>query len=114
MTRQLDSTGLKRLHRTWRRRSVGQVGLLLDNVQSPFDRSPTNGIRLAHYAGGMPPDAAKPVELLVREESLLDEKAPQRAPGDGCRFHRGYIGWDGLGVKGSCRTSLLIEIRSSG
>ncbi len=37
MTRQLDSTGLKRLHRTWRRRSVGQVGLLLDNVQSPFN-----------------------------------------------------------------------------
>jgi dienelactone hydrolase len=39
------------------------------NVQSPFDRSPTNGIRLAHYAGGMPPDAAKPVELLVRDYS---------------------------------------------
>lgn len=37
MTRQLDSTGLKRLHRTWRRRSTGQVGLLLDNVQSPFN-----------------------------------------------------------------------------
>ena len=37
MTRQLDSTGLKRLHRTWRRRSTGQVALLLDNVQSPFN-----------------------------------------------------------------------------
>lgn len=37
MTRQLDSTGLKRLHRSWRRRTTGEVGLLLDNVQSPFN-----------------------------------------------------------------------------
>ena len=37
MSRQLDSTGLKRLHRTWRRRTTGQVGLVLDNVQSPFN-----------------------------------------------------------------------------
>jgi len=37
VSRQLDSTGLKRLHRTWRRRASGQVGLLLDNVQSPFN-----------------------------------------------------------------------------
>ncbi len=39
------------------------------NVQSPLDRSPTNGIRLAHYASGMPADAGKPVELLVRDYS---------------------------------------------
>jgi tRNA (guanosine-2'-O-)-methyltransferase len=37
VTRQLDSTGLKRLHRTWRRRTTGDIGLLLDNVQSPFN-----------------------------------------------------------------------------
>jgi tRNA (guanosine-2'-O-)-methyltransferase len=35
--RQLDSTGLKRLHRTWRRRTDGRVALVLDNVQSPFN-----------------------------------------------------------------------------
>ncbi len=39
------------------------------NVQSPFDRSAINGIRLAAYPGGMPEDAAKPVELLVRDYS---------------------------------------------
>ena len=33
----LDGTGLKRLHREWRHRSVGRVGLVLDNVQSPFN-----------------------------------------------------------------------------
>lgn len=37
MTRQLDPTGLKRLHRLWRRRSPQPVGLLLDHVQSPFN-----------------------------------------------------------------------------
>lgn len=37
MIRQLDSTGLKRLHRTWRRRPAGRVGLVLDHVQSPFN-----------------------------------------------------------------------------
>jgi tRNA (guanosine-2'-O-)-methyltransferase len=37
VSRQLDSTGLKRLHRTWRRRTVGRLGLVLDGVQSPFN-----------------------------------------------------------------------------
>ena len=37
MIRQLDSTGLQRLHRTWRRRPAGRVGLVLDHVQSPFN-----------------------------------------------------------------------------
>lgn len=37
MSRQLDSTGLKRLHRAWRRRSTGRVALVLDNVASPFN-----------------------------------------------------------------------------
>jgi tRNA (guanosine-2'-O-)-methyltransferase len=37
VSRQLDSTGLKRLHRTWRRRTEGRVGLVLDGVQSPFN-----------------------------------------------------------------------------
>lgn len=33
----LGSTDLKRLHRTWRRRTEGRVGLLLDSVQTPFN-----------------------------------------------------------------------------
>lgn len=35
--RQLDGTGLKRLHRGWRRRTQGRVALLLDGVQSPYN-----------------------------------------------------------------------------
>lgn len=33
----LDSTGQKRLHRAWRRRTEGTLALLLDNVQNPFN-----------------------------------------------------------------------------
>ena len=33
----LDSTGLKRLHREWRRRAEPEVALLLDGVQTPYN-----------------------------------------------------------------------------
>lgn len=35
--RQLDGTGLKRLHREWRRRTQGRLGLLLDGVSSTYN-----------------------------------------------------------------------------
>jgi tRNA (guanosine-2'-O-)-methyltransferase len=35
--RPLDPTGLKRLHREWRRRTEGRLSLVLDGVQSPFN-----------------------------------------------------------------------------
>lgn len=35
--RQLDGTGLKRLHREWRRRTEGRVSLVLDGVQQPYN-----------------------------------------------------------------------------
>jgi tRNA (guanosine-2'-O-)-methyltransferase len=37
MSRQLDGTGMKRLHRDWRRRTSGRVALLLDGVSSPYN-----------------------------------------------------------------------------
>jgi tRNA (guanosine-2'-O-)-methyltransferase len=33
----LDPTGLKRLHREWRREVTGRLALVLDSVQSPFN-----------------------------------------------------------------------------
>ncbi len=33
----LDGTGLKRLHRDWRRRTEADVALLLDSVQTPYN-----------------------------------------------------------------------------
>ncbi len=35
--KQLDGTGMKRLHREWRRRTEGRVGVVLDDVQGPFN-----------------------------------------------------------------------------
>lgn len=35
--RSLSSTELKRLHRTWRRRTEGRLALVLDGVQNPFN-----------------------------------------------------------------------------
>ena len=35
--KQLDGTGMKRLHRDWRRRTQGRLALVLDDVQGPFN-----------------------------------------------------------------------------
>jgi tRNA (guanosine-2'-O-)-methyltransferase len=35
--KQLDGTGMKRLHREWRRRTGGRLALVLDGVQGPFN-----------------------------------------------------------------------------
>lgn len=35
--KQLDGTGMKRLHRDWRRRTGGRLAVLLDDVQGPFN-----------------------------------------------------------------------------
>ena len=35
----LDGTGLKRLHRDWRRHHEPEVALLLDSVQTPYNLS---------------------------------------------------------------------------
>jgi tRNA (guanosine-2'-O-)-methyltransferase len=37
MSKPLDGTGLKRLHREWRRRTEGRLALLLDSVQTPYN-----------------------------------------------------------------------------
>lgn len=34
---QLDGTGMKRLHRDWRRRTSGRLALVLDQVANPFN-----------------------------------------------------------------------------
>jgi tRNA (guanosine-2'-O-)-methyltransferase len=37
VSKSLDGTGLKRLHRDWRRRTEGRLALLLDSVQTPYN-----------------------------------------------------------------------------
>jgi tRNA (guanosine-2'-O-)-methyltransferase len=37
VSKSLDGTGLKRLHRDWRRRTEGRLALLLDSVATPYN-----------------------------------------------------------------------------
>ncbi|MDH4148426.1 MAG: TrmH family RNA methyltransferase [Acidimicrobiia bacterium] len=58
MTRSLGPTELKRLHRSWRRRTSGRVALLLDGVQNPFNigaiarSAAAYGVQRAWLVGG--------------------------------------------------------------
>ncbi len=62
---QLDGTGMKRLHREWRRRTTGRVALILDSLQNPFNLGSivrtAAAERVDHLwiAGGTNPDHTK-------------------------------------------------------
>lgn len=57
---QLNGTGLKRLHRTWRRENDRSLAVLLENVQSPFNvgsvvrTAAAMGADKLYLAGGTP------------------------------------------------------------
>lgn len=72
---QLDSTGLKRLHREWRRQSHERLALVLDRVQNPFNLGAivrtAAAERVEHiYLGA----AASPEEPKVAKTSLGTER----------------------------------------
>lgn len=62
---QLDGTGMKRLHREWRRRTEGRVALVLDSVQNPYNlgsmirTAAAERVSQLWIAGGTTPDHAK-------------------------------------------------------
>lgn len=62
---QLDGTGMKRLHREWRRRTGGRVALILDGVQNPFNvgsivrTAAAERVDHVWVAGGTAPNHAK-------------------------------------------------------
>lgn len=72
---QLDSTGLKRLHREWRRRDHARLALVLDRVQNPFNVGAivrtAAAERVEHiYLGG----GASPEEPKVAKTSMGTER----------------------------------------
>jgi tRNA (guanosine-2'-O-)-methyltransferase len=62
---QLDGTGMKRLHREWRRRTAGRVALVLDSVQNPYNlgsiirTAAAERVDMLWVAGGTTPAHAK-------------------------------------------------------
>jgi tRNA (guanosine-2'-O-)-methyltransferase len=71
--RSLSSTELKRLHRTWRRRTEGRLALVLDGVQNPFNLG-----SIARTAAAMRVEQAW---LVGPQESLRNPKAQKMAMG---------------------------------
>ncbi len=75
---QLDGTGMKRLHREWRRRTAGRVALVLDSVQNPFNLGSiirtAAAERVDHLwiAGGTTPDHDKVAKTALGTGRYLD------------------------------------------
>ena len=73
----LDSTGLKRLHREWRRRGHPRLALVLDRVQNPFNAGAITRTaaaeRVEHlYLGGAAaPDEPKAAKTALGTERYL-------------------------------------------
>jgi tRNA (guanosine-2'-O-)-methyltransferase len=82
----LDPTGLKRLHREWRRRTEGRVGLILDSVQSPYNVGSilrtAAAYRVEHVwlAGATPPPGNAGVrKTALGTDRFLDVRAIDKA-----------------------------------
>ena len=74
---QLDSTGLKRLHREWRRRDHPRLGLVLDRVQNPLNMGAivrtASAERVEHLylIDAASPDAPKAAKTAMGTERYL-------------------------------------------
>ena len=74
---QLDYTGLKRLHREWRRRGHPRLGLMLDRVQNPLNMGAivrtASAERVEHLylIDSASPDASKAAKTAMGTERYL-------------------------------------------
>jgi tRNA (guanosine-2'-O-)-methyltransferase len=90
--KQLDGTGMKRLHRDWRRRTGGRLALVLDNVEGPF-----NVGAIIRTAAAM---RAEDVWLAGRTPDPSETKVAKTALGTDryLRLHRAVAGLDAIGA----------------
>lgn len=78
MMAQLDGTGMKRLHREWRRRTEGRVALILDSLQNPFNlgsivrTAAAERVEQMWIAGGTTPDHDKVAKTALGTLRYLD------------------------------------------
>ena len=102
--KQLDSTGLKRLHREWRRRTTGRLALLLDNVQQPYNVGSILRLAAAYrvehlwLVGSTPsPMSASVGKTALGSERYLTWTATERAAPALEEIHAG--GWRLVGIE---------------
>ena len=73
----LDSTGLKRLHREWRRRGHPRLALVLDRVQNPFNvgaiarTAAAERVEHIYLGGGATPEEPKVAKTSMGTERYL-------------------------------------------
>ena len=104
MSRQLDGTGLKRLHRDWRRSTAGRVALLLDGVSSPFNVGSILRTAAAERVEHLwfTSSATAPTHPGVRKTALGSEKYLTWTIGDtgpSCVASARAAGWHVVGVE---------------
>ena len=104
MTRQLDGTGLKRLHRDWRRRTQGRVALLLDGVSSSWNVGSilrtAAAERVEHVwftATATPPTAAGVAKTALGTDRYLTWTVG--GTGAECAAHARAAGWRVVGIE---------------
>jgi len=91
---QLDSTGLKRLHRDWRRRGHGRLALVLDRVQNPLNvgaiarTAAAERVEHVYLGGGASPDEPKAAKTSLGTERYLSWSRFDR-PADALEAARG-------------------------
>jgi tRNA (guanosine-2'-O-)-methyltransferase len=96
---QLNGTGLKRLHRSWRRENTFRLAVLLENIQSPFNvgaivrTAAAMGAEGLYLVGGTPPlrssgvqKAAMGTDRYLRAQTFATvAEAVAKAKADGYR-----------------------------
>jgi len=117
--RNLGGTDLKRLHREWRRRTGGRLGLILDGVAGPFNVGAiirtAAAERVDHlwYSGGATTDANPRVgrTALGTERYLLTSETATTDEAIGQARTQGYLV---VGVELASNGSALHELDLSG
>jgi tRNA (guanosine-2'-O-)-methyltransferase len=102
--KQLDGTGLKRLHREWRRRTTGRVALLLDGVASTYNVGSiirtAAAERVEHLwftASATPPDAPGVARTALGTERYLSWTVG--GSGAACVAEIQAAGWRVVGIE---------------
>jgi tRNA (guanosine-2'-O-)-methyltransferase len=119
MTDQLDGTGLKRLHRDWRRRTEGRVALLLDGVSSTYNVGSilrtAAAERVEHLwftAGATPPRAPGVAKTALGTDRYLTWTVGGTGPE--CIEAIKAAGWRVIGVELAANAAPLHELDLAG